>query len=51
LERKIFTLVAMNGAGAIHDMEIAMTGRTSEDVEAGLSSGRFGMLRRPGGFQ
>lgn len=50
MERRIFTLVAMNGAGAIHDMEIAMAGRTSEDVEAGLSTGRFGMAEETGRF-
>ncbi|HWO57498.1 MAG TPA: hypothetical protein VNN55_08025 [bacterium] len=36
-------LVAFNGAGAIHDLEIAFLGRTSEDVAAGLEDGRFGM--------
>ena len=36
-------LIAFNGAGAIHDLEIAHLGRTSEDVAAGLDSGQFGM--------
>ncbi len=38
-------LVAFNGAGAIHDLEIAHLGRTSEDVAAGLGSGQFGMAK------
>ncbi len=37
--------IAMNGAGAIHDMEIAYFGKTSEDVASGLSDGSFGMSR------
>ena len=36
-------LVAFNGAGAIHDLELAFLGRTSEDVAAGLQDGTFGM--------
>lgn len=39
-----FTTVAMNGAAAIHDFEIAMWGNTSEPVEETLGSGRFGMV-------
>lgn len=39
-----FTAVAMNGAAAIHDFEIAMWGDTSEPVETTLVSGRFGMV-------
>jgi hypothetical protein len=38
----------MNGAGAIHDVEIALAGRTSEDVAAGLKNGAFGMARETG---
>jgi hypothetical protein len=37
------TALAMNGAAAIHDWEIARHGATSEDVEAALGSGTFGM--------
>lgn len=37
--------VAMNGAGVIHDVEMALVGRTSEDVAASLHAGRFGMAR------
>ena len=39
----IISSVALNGAGVIHDSEIAMTGQTSEDVSEGLREGSFGM--------
>jgi len=42
IRRGIVTAVAMNGAGAIHDCEIARFGKTSEDVVEGLRSGTFG---------
>ena len=42
LRRGIITRVAINGACAIHDVEIAMWGKTSEDVGEGLKSGLFG---------
>ena len=44
LEHGVIRAVAMNGAGVIHDLEIAMVGRTSEDVEQELGSGTFGMV-------
>jgi D-beta-D-heptose 7-phosphate kinase / D-beta-D-heptose 1-phosphate adenosyltransferase len=47
VERGIVTTVAMNGAAAIHDLEMALAGATSEDVEARLAQGRFGMAREP----
>jgi len=50
LERGVLTHVAMNGAAAIHDVEIARMGRTSEDVEANLTSGSFGMVDETGSF-
>jgi hypothetical protein len=40
--------LALNGAGIIHDFEIAFAGRTSEDVEAQIRDGRFGMARETG---
>jgi len=49
MRRGIVTSVAMNGAGAIHDYEIALVGETSEDVAAQLPSGRFGMARETAG--
>ncbi|MBW2056551.1 MAG: hypothetical protein JRH07_16900 [Deltaproteobacteria bacterium] len=44
LEKGILTAVAMNGAGTIHDLEVAMVGETSEDVERELDQGTFGMV-------
>jgi len=43
MERGIITAVAMNGAGIIHDLEIALVGHTSEDVAASIENGSFGM--------
>jgi hypothetical protein len=44
MKRGIVNCIAMNGAGAIHDFEIATLGRTSEDVGEGLKTGMFGMV-------
>ena len=44
------TGIAMNGAAAIHDFEVALTGSTSEEVEIELGSGRFGMARETGEY-
>jgi deoxyhypusine synthase len=35
----------MNGAGCVHDLELALLGRTSEDVAPALDEGSFGMAR------
>ncbi len=43
IERGIVRAVATNGAGAVHDWEIAFAGETSEDVAEALPAGRFGM--------
>src|SRR5262249_37689842 len=43
MRRGLVSGIAMNGAALIHDFEIALAGKTSEDVEAALGSGRFGM--------
>jgi len=48
LRGKIVTGIAINGGCSIHDFEIAMWGRTSEDVEAGLADGTFGMAEETG---
>ncbi|MBM4183045.1 MAG: hypothetical protein FJ207_02335 [Gemmatimonadetes bacterium] len=48
IERGGATFVAGNGAVAIHDYEIARWGATSEDVEAGLVDGTFGMAEETG---
>ena len=43
MERGVLSGIVFNGAGGIHDFEIAHTGQTSEDVGAHLHEGRFGM--------
>ena len=48
MERGYLTALAMNGAAAIHDFEIALAGATSEDVPAALGAGRFGMAEETG---
>lgn len=48
MRRGLVTGIAMNGAGIVHDFELALAGRTSEDVEAGLGHGAFGMARETG---
>jgi len=45
LKKRIITCLALNGAGAIHDFELATLGRTSEDVGEGLNTGMFGMVK------
>jgi len=40
--------IATTGAALIHDFEIALAGRTSEDVEAQLARGRFGLAEETG---
>ncbi|MBN1165271.1 MAG: hypothetical protein JXB45_11875 [Candidatus Krumholzibacteriota bacterium] len=42
MKKKYITAVAMNGAAAIHDLEISFFGKTSEDVAATLERGLFG---------
>jgi len=44
LRRGFITGVAFNGAGAVHDLEIALIGETSEDVAQEIKTGRFGMV-------
>ena len=50
LQRGLITGLALNGAGIVHDAEIAMVGRTSEDVDQELGCGRFGMARETAEF-
>jgi len=45
MERGVITGVLMNGAGCVHDLELALMGRTSEDVAPALDDGSFGMAR------
>lgn len=48
MRRGWITGLALNGAGIIHDFEIAYAGLTSEDVGAQIKTGRFGMARETG---
>ncbi len=48
IRRGFVSGIAMNGAALVHDFEIAMVGDTSEDVEAALGGGKFGMAEETG---
>lgn len=48
MEKGIITGLALNGAGIVHDTEIAMVGRTSEDVDQVLGAGEFGAAKETG---
>lgn len=50
IKQHIVTAVAMNSAAAIHDVETAMWGVTSEDVADNLMDGSFGMWTETGEF-
>ncbi len=50
LKKKVITAIALNGAGIIHDFEIAFGGETSEDVGEGLKDGKFGMGKETADF-
>ena len=50
MEEGVVTGVAMNGAGAIHDFELAATGSTSEEVGPALEDGTFGMAAETADF-
>lgn len=48
LERGLLSCVAMNGAGVIHDYELALIGATTENVSEYLREGRFGLWKETG---
>ena len=48
MQRGYASAFSMNGSAAIHDFEIALVGCTSEDVEAVLPDGRFGVAEETG---
>jgi deoxyhypusine synthase len=48
MKQGIVSAVAMNGAGIIHDFELALMGHTSEEVDAEIDEGRFGMAEETG---
>ena len=45
IERRVLSGLALNGSAAIHDLELAIAGRTSEDVGPRLMAGTFGFAR------
>jgi hypothetical protein len=48
MELGFVSALATNGAGVIHDFELALSGSTSEDVDEALGPGRFGMAEETG---
>src|SRR4029077_19936245 len=48
MKRGYVTAFALNGSAMIHDFEIALVGATSEDVDATLGAGSFGMAEETG---
>lgn len=48
MERGCVSAIATNGAAVIHDFEVALSGATSEDVDAALGPGQFGMAEETG---
>ncbi len=48
MDRGFVSALATNGAGVIHDYEVALGGSTSEDVDEALGPGRFGMAEETG---
>ncbi|MGC2816408.1 MAG: hypothetical protein WA207_13500 [Candidatus Acidiferrum sp.] len=50
MRRGFVSGIAMNGAALVHDFEIALAANTSEDVEAGLGAGQFGMAAETGEY-
>ena len=45
IQRGILKSVSMNGSAAIHDFELALAGKTSENVASQLPTGQFGMAQ------
>lgn len=50
MKKNVITMLSMNGSGIIHDLETAMTGRTSEDVAQSIGNGSFGMAKETSAF-
>jgi len=50
IKKRVITCICLNGAGIIHDFEIAFQGKTSEDVGENLKTGRFGMGKETADF-
>jgi hypothetical protein len=50
MKRGLVTQIALNGAGAIHDYELALVGHTSESVARYVRTGEFGLWTETGGL-
>ncbi len=50
IRRGVIRAIALNGAGIIHDFELAFAGKTSEDVASALETGDFGTAKETGHF-
>jgi len=50
MRRKLVSHIALNGAGAIHDYELALIGKTCESVARYVRTGEFGLWRETGGI-
>ncbi len=50
MRRGYITHIGMNGAGIIHDAELALYGHTSEDVTAGITEGKFAVTKETSEF-
>ncbi|MCP4118112.1 MAG: hypothetical protein GY737_22460 [Desulfobacteraceae bacterium] len=50
MDRGLINMLSLNGAGIIHDLEVAMNGKTSEDVAATMGDGGFGMAEETSVF-
>lgn len=48
MERGVISAIALNGAGSIHDYELALVGSTSESVARYIRTGEFGLWRETG---
>ncbi|MDD2752448.1 MAG: deoxyhypusine synthase family protein [Candidatus Omnitrophica bacterium] len=50
IKKRVITCICLNGAGIIHDFELAFQGKTSEDVAENLKDGSFGMGKETAEF-
>ena len=50
IKKKVISCICLNGAGIIHDFELALQGKTSEDVADNLTDGSFGMAKETADF-
>ena len=50
IKKKVISCICLNGAGIIHDFEVAFQGKTSEDVSENLKYGKFGMGKETAEF-